>query len=201
MNRSPAFEQRLALSEYFEKCCLAFFKEAKIDCTINGSEHTHRELIEKFRNDDSPRAKMIRFTPDTMVYMDGNLCYFEAKAGKNIEKDAYVTYHRIHKTVMPVILMMWCPNGKVKWQFVDQIQFVDSRSVVAKYVNKAHPIDADGWINPRLGHGNAGRGSGTAYKEVLFSSMKSVIGFWESVCRQSPELLNRPSTQRFGGGL
>jgi hypothetical protein len=194
------FSKRIELAQHFEKCCLAYFKGRGIDYTVNGSEKTHAELVEKFRNDDSLRARQIRFTPDTMVYMDGNLCYFEAKAGQAIEKAAYLTYLHIAQQI-PVVVMLWAKNNDVRWQFCQSIQFRDSHSVVANFGSRAHPVDSDGWIAPRAGHGFAGGGSGTPYKEVVMSSMNLVRDFWEVVRMISPELLARPDKRRWGGGM
>lgn len=195
------FARRIQQSTQFEHCCLAYFKARGMDCTVNGSEHTHAPLVDKFRRDDSLRARLVRFTPDTMVFMDGNLCYFEAKAGQSIEKAAYLTYCHIEKHIMPVVVVLWTKNGAVKWQFCSQIQFKPSLVVVEKYGDRAHPIDIDGWISPRNGHGFAGNGSGTPYREVQLSSMKAIEDFWPVLLSNAPEVVPRPDGGRFGGGV
>jgi hypothetical protein len=195
------FAKRLELSQHFEKCCLAYFKGRGIDYTVNGSEHTHAELVKRFRDDDSLRARQVRFTPDTMVYMEGNLCYFEAKAGQTIEKAAYLTYLHIIHHAMPVVVMLWAKNGLVKWQFCERIRFLSSADIVAKHGQYAHPIDAEGWIVPRMGHGFAGNGSGTPYREVQLSSMNTVRDFWQVLIEAAPHLIPRPDMGRFGGGI
>lgn len=195
------FARRSTRSIQFERACLAYFKAKGLDCTVNGSEHTHTHLVEKFRRDDSLRARMVRFTPDAMVCMDGNICYFEAKAGQSIEKAAYLTYCHIEKHIMPVVVVSWTKNGAIKWQFCSKIQFKPSQEVVKKHGDFAHPIDPDGWISPRVGHGFAGNGSGTPYREVELSSMNTITDFWPVLLSNAPEVIPPPDGGRFGGGV
>jgi hypothetical protein len=71
------------------------------------------------------------------------------------------------------------PSGsrsEVFWNYVEQIQFVPSEKVVARW-SKPFPI-IDGWICPRESRRRAGAGSGTPYKEIDPVSLIEIPDFY-----------------------
>lgn len=143
----------------------------------NGTEHTHPAFTDRIRRNSDAGAKFVRFAPDG-VYLStcGSVVHWEAKAGKNIEKDAYETYMAYHQMGCTVILFVKCE--RVYYQRVERVGFMPSTEVVGRYPPaKRHPICEDDWIHPRRGHGYAGLGSGTPYKEIDPSSLIWVRDF------------------------
>lgn len=183
------FNSRIAAGAKFEDdverfCCEMFNSVAR-----NGTEHTHPVFVELLRRNNSEASKFVRFAPDgVMLSANGSVFHWEAKASKAIEKDAYDTY--LKYTTMGCNVLMFVKNPKNKivyWQRVERVGFIPSAVVVGGFPeNKRHPIDDDDWLCPRNGHGNAGFGSGTPYREIDFGSLKPIPDF-NAVVGQSPK--------------
>lgn len=180
-----SFQDRIRLAEAFEKEVEAYLqaRQAVLSVAKNGTEHTHPKFVDMLRRNADAGAKFVRFAPDgVFLQANGRVIHWEAKAGKHIEKDAYETYMAYSSFGCRVAVFVKNSDmaGRVYWQFVEKIGFIPSVEVVGKFPpNRRHPIDAEDWICPRSGHGYAGRGSGTPYREIDFGSLQ-VITDWVS---------------------
>lgn len=177
-----AFVDRIKTAGAFENSVEAFCREKFISVAKNGTEHTHPQFVVDLRRRNDRGSKLVRFAPDGVALQTCGVWHWEAKAGKHIEKDAYETYMAYRGMGARLLVFLRHPDGTVYYQEVQRIGFVPSINVVGKFpVDRRHPIDEDDWICPRMGHGYAGSGSGTAYKEVDFSSLTLIADF-ASVC-------------------
>ena len=175
------FAQRLEVAKSFEMEVERYLCGRTSLVAKNGTEHTHPDFTDKIRFNSGRGAKFVRFAPDG-VYLStcGSVIHWEAKAGKHIEKDAYETYMAYNQMGCTVILFVRAE--RVYCQRVERVGFIPSIDVVGKFAPaRRHPIDEDDWICPRGGHGYAGTGSGTPYREIDLSSMRVVSDF-DQVC-------------------
>ena len=146
---------------------------------LNGTEHTHPDFVEIIRHNESDAAKFVRYAPDgVMECKSKRVIHFDAKAAKSIEKDAYNVYMKYHRTGCTVIIFVKHPaTGMRYWQYVQNIQLLDSTIVVSQYPeHRRFPIDDDGWIAPRLKRGfkSTKKYSGTPFKYFDFDSFKTM---------------------------
>ena len=141
----------------------------------NGTEHTHPDYVDAIRNKEDPGSLMVRFAPDGIALTTKRTIYWEAKSGNNLERFAYETYMNYYAMGVAVMVFVRRNDGCVYWQWVQCIGFVPSCDVIGRHLpDRRHPLDEDDWICPRMGHGYAGSGSGTAYREIDFSSLNQV---------------------------
>lgn len=166
-----SFAHRLEAAKSFELEVEHYLSTRGGMVAKNGTEHTHPAFTKNIRFNADPGAKFVRFAPDG-VYLStsGSVIHWEAKAGKNVEKDAYETYMAYHKMGCTVVLFV--RSRGVYYGLIESIRFVPSEDVVGQYAeDRRHPICEHGWIHPRRGHGYAGSGSGTPYKEIEIGSL------------------------------
>jgi len=178
-----AFEQRIEVAQAFEQDVESFCKNKFVSVAKNGTEHTHPEFVDKIRRNTDRGSKLVRFAPDGVALTVRGVVHWEAKASEYLEKDAYETYMAYFGMGARVMLFVRRRNPlAVYWQYVERVGFIPSVDVVAPYApHKRHPIDAEDWICPRNGHGFAGAGSGTPYKQIDFESMKLIPDFYAAV--------------------
>lgn len=172
------FAERKSQGEQFELAVEDYLHRFAKLVAKNGTEHTHPEFSKAIICLEDRAAKAVRFAPDGVALLnDERLIHWEAKIGENLERSAYEAYLGYAQMGCRVVLFVQRSVSQVYWQDVRRIEFVPSEDVVGKFPESLrHPV-IDGWISPRLGHGNAGRGSGTAYKQIDFDSMNR-IGDW-----------------------
>lgn len=175
------FTERLSTAKEFEEAAEAYCLAKSDAVAKNGTEHTHPAFVELLRKNDSPQSKLIRFAPDGVLLRAGGVIHWEAKASINIERDAYEVYYRYFEMGCKVLVFIQDKQANAYCQWIEKIGFIPSIAVVGKFGPRAHPIDEDDWICPRKGHGYAGGGSGTSYKEVDLSSLKPLPDFYEVV--------------------
>lgn len=176
------FAERLSVAKAFEDKLHGYLAGRCISVAKNGTEHTHPDFVALLRAKNDLQSKLIRFAPDGVALVrTGGVVHWEAKSGKHIEKDAYETYLRYHDMGCRIVLFVRHPVGRVFWQWVERVGFIPSIDVVSQFPpDKRHPIDDEDWMWPRRGHGYAGAGSGTPYREVDFSSMIEIKDFYEN---------------------
>jgi len=175
-----SFADRLSGAKQFEVDVESYLNSRKSmsAVAVNGTEHTHPDFVDRLRRNNSTESKFVRFAPDGVcLSASGTVTHWEAKASKNIEKDAYETYMKYSDMGCSVVIFAKHPSGIVYCQYVHAVGFIPSSDVVGKYGSRGHPIDECDWICPRMGHGDAGRGSGTSYREIDFLSMNEVVDF------------------------
>lgn len=182
-----AFEQRLKQAKAFEMDVEAFCRHKFVAVAKNGTEHTHPDFVDLLRRRSDSGSKLVRFAPDGVALQVGGLWHWEAKASQNIERDAYETYMAYHDMGAKLLVFVRSPQtGQVYWQRIERIGFIPSELVVVRYrPERRHPIDEDDWICPRQGHGFAGTGSGTPYKEIDFDSLISIPDFYQIIETQA----------------
>lgn len=184
------FAERIRIAERFEREveCYLHGREAVQSVAKNGTEHTHPDFVALLRSNGSPGSKFVRFAPDgVFLQANGRVVHWEAKSGKSMERDAYQTYMAYHDMGCQVAVFIRHPSSEVFWQFVEMIGFIPSDMVVSQFPpSRRHPIDEDDWICPRSGHGYAGRGSGTPYREIDFGSLNKIEGFYQSIKSRLP---------------
>lgn len=141
----------------------------------NGTEHTHPEFVALLRSNQTDGARFVRFAPDGVMLDRQHVIHFDAKAAKNIEKDAYRTYMDYVRSGCRVILFVkW--NGRIYWQDVGKVRLIDGNITVRNHRNP-FPVDADGWIHPRRANHyrpGAWNMSGTPYREIDLTSMREL---------------------------
>lgn len=180
---TQAFQARLSKAVQFENDVEAFLRGRSgiLSVAKNGTEHTHPGFVQLLRTRDDLGAILVRHEPDGVALTQAGVWEWEAKASINIEKLAYQTY-MAHQAIGHRVLLFVRSGVDVYWQDVEKIEFVPSENVVGQYpAEKRHPIDADGWICPRLGSGYAGAGSGTPYKVIDLKSMRVIDDFYSAM--------------------
>lgn len=173
------FNERIAIGVQFENDVEAYCARKFISVAKNGTEHTHPEFVSGLRSNNSVTSKLIRFAPDGIVlHKDSNIYHWEAKASDKIEKDAYETYMKYVDIGHNVILFAKQFHN-VYLKMINKIVLIDGNTTVNKFShNRRHPV-VDKWIYPRNGHGNAGNGSGTPYREIDIDSMSFIKDFYK----------------------
>lgn len=175
------FDARLVFASEWERNVEAYCLRKAVAVAKNGTEHTHPDFVKQLRSSTDTASKFVRFAPDGVFLGRSGVVYWEAKRSQTLERDAYNTYLQYHATGLPLILFIQNPeNGLPYWQRVELVRFVPSQEIVNQYrLDARHPVDADDWICPRLGSGRSGRGSGTPYRHIDFSSLKPITD-WDT---------------------
>jgi hypothetical protein len=182
--RFTNFERRLGRAEQFEREVEAYCQRSgKVEAVArNGTEHTHPDFVRLLRNRIDDGSKFVRFAPDGVaLFKERGVIHWEAKASINIERDAYLTYMAYNKLGARVLVFIKpSSSSAVYYNYIERVQFTPSEEVVGRIRNVArrHPIDKDGWMCPRQGHGQAGNGSGTPYKEIDLTSLIQLSDFY-----------------------
>jgi hypothetical protein len=174
-----AFSERIKKAMQHERDVEEFCLRQNYIVAKNGTEHTHPEFVAQLRTNNTRQSKLVRFAPDGVMLIDNNhVVYWEAKAGINMERDAYETYMAYYNMGCWVIVFIKFNDDKVYRQYIHLIKFIHSVDVVNRYM-RPHPIDGDGWICPRKGRGAGENGSGTPYKEIDLNSCKLIPNFYK----------------------
>ncbi len=107
------------------------------------------KALSGMKNPD-PTASFVRYLPDGFaVDVDGEQAFFfDAKAGSNIQKEAYEAYMAFAGENRRVYVFIET-GGKAYCVPVRELKFLNSYEVVADYQTPL-PVDGDGWIAPRL---------------------------------------------------
>jgi len=186
LKKSPRFQARLDISEPFENDLEAYLIRMGAEiASRHGTERTLSTFANSIRNKNDAAAKHIRFAPDFVAVDELGVFYAEAKASMNIEQGPYENYMHLHG--MGARLKLFCrpwpddPNIKARrlvyWNYIERVQFVPSELVVGRWPGNEFPIK-DGWICPRSAGRQAGRGSGTPFKEIDLDSMIKITDFY-----------------------
>lgn len=191
MAKSERFENRLNPSTDFQADVTEYLRTLPdiVDVTRNGSEDTHVGFVDGIRHLTDPASKALRFQTDGVARTKSKVFEWEVKTAidqrthVNIEKDAYSNYMTRQKLGIEVRLYVRrYMRGKpqVYWQYIENVQFIDSHYIVNGLPYEMRfPIDSEGWICPRDGHGNVGAGSGTPYRRIDLTKMVPIPDFYE----------------------
>ena len=172
-----AFEKRLNPGKAFEERLKTILERMGHTVALNGTEHTHKAFVDMLRSNNSDAAKFVRFAPDG-VYLtktNANVIYYDAKAARTIEKDAWTVYNKYCQCGCRVVLYVQS-NIDIYWQDIQRVELEHGSVTVSRYArDRRFPVDEDGWITPRNKHGffSGGKMSGTPYREILFDSMNT----------------------------
>jgi hypothetical protein len=177
------FEQRLAKGNVWLEEVKQLLERRGLRTVLIGAEHVAPEVhkaLSDMRNPDAT-AMFVRYLPDGFAVNIGTeeAFFFDAKAGKTIEKKAYETYLDFAGKDRKVFIFIRNSKGETYCVPVRELRFRNSQEVVAKY-NFQLPIDEGGWIAPRLLNEEDYRrwkkrhpeASGTPYRYFDFDAMK-----------------------------
>jgi len=191
MAKSERFNYRLSPSTDFQHDVAEYIQlqSNTVSVTRNGSEDTHTEFVDSIRHLTDPTSKALRYAPDGMAHTRNEVFEYEVKTAidngtyANIEKDAYLNYMNRHNLGVKLRLYVRVYRYSkpiVYWHYIENIQFIDSKYIVNQFPEKMQlPIDGEGWICPRAGHGYVGKGSGTPYKRIDLTKMIPIPDFYE----------------------
>lgn len=138
------------------------------------------EIIDKGDYTDFT-SKWIRYQPDAVV-LNTRLhqsYYIEVKASDNIEKDAYRAYSKLAEIGCNVFLLILNNEGEKYVVSIENVKLEPGKETVSRY-DEPMPVDADGWIAPRLWDQSKylkwkekyPRMSGTPFRRFDFGAMK-----------------------------
>jgi hypothetical protein len=175
------FAVRSRLSNRFAQKLFIEIEKLGFTCALNGTEYTHPTFVNKLRQSTDQTSLAIRFQPDGVACIGDTpkSFYIEAKNSKSIERLAYEQYIKLYQAGNTIVVVFGKYNRK--WQFIQDIKFINSYQVVAQYpVDRRFPIK-DGWISPRSKSDwktlDIPMASGTDYKEVDPTSLYDWIHF------------------------
>jgi hypothetical protein len=186
IKKSERFLKRLELSEPFEDDVEAYMIRIGVEIAArNGTERTLSTFANAIRTRNDAAAKQIRFAPDFVAIDEAGVFYAEAKASISIEQGPYENYMHLHSmgARLKLFVRPWPddPNEKARrlvyWNYIEEIRFVPNEIVVGRHPGNEFPI-IDGWICPRSVDRQAGRGSGTPFKEIDLDSMIRIRDFY-----------------------
>jgi len=187
-----SFIDRLAKAEAFEAKLKPKLEEMGLVVAPNASERTHGAFMDELRGSRDPSALALRFLPDFVAHTQENppllVLYIDAKAAKNIERDAYEQYLRL-TTIGYKIVLIFEPY-KWAWNLVQEIGLRRGEVTVSQYRPERRLPVKDGWITPRgdrlwdsLLRASNPQASGTPYREVLRSSLHPWNEFYSRLLR------------------
>lgn len=183
-----AFKDRLLVASIYEKQIFSLLKEIGFDVAMNGTEHHYPDFVKRLRQSKDQTSLSIRYQPDGVISI-GNVpqsCFIDPKAGKTIEKDAYLQYRKLCDIGNRVILIFAGFNNA--WNFIENIKLIPANETTDSFKPEhRHPI-VDGWITPRasiywMSHLRFKNrlASGTPYREVDKTSLYHWMSFKQSV--------------------
>ncbi|MFW9989887.1 MAG: hypothetical protein ACFFC3_14645 [Candidatus Odinarchaeota archaeon] len=182
-----SFESRSKIGNMWSKKVFEIIKNKGLHVVSMGAENIVPEVhtILSFMKNPDNTSKFVRYMPDGFAIDEKKetAFFYDAKNGKAIEKDAYLTYLTFAADNRR--LYIFIQNDADKYCVpIDKLAFIDSYSEVSKYsLEMQLPIDDDGWIAPRLlpenkylkwkySHSDK---SGTPYKYFDFDAMKKYL--------------------------
>jgi hypothetical protein len=194
------FSLRIEKAASYESALIDYFNESGFITALNGTEHTHPDFVNQLRSSEDPTSLFVRFQPDGVAHIGRvpRSFYFEVKASKTIEKNAYDQYMKLASMGSIVVIFFGIKkDGHItfRWNYIESIKFQDSHHVLKDYKNKngIHQQDipiVENWLSPRLLPEHEyeqwklqHRSSGTPYAAVDFRNLID-IKFFKSVILQ-----------------
>lgn len=188
-------DDRVKRGEEFVKQIFRKLHKLGFLVAINGTEYTHPKFIEHLRLSTDQTSLAIRFEPDGVIAWGEPpmTWYVEAKASDKIEKTAYEQYMKRQREGN-VLIVVFQHRDIIYWQFIEQVEFINSNEYVNHYANPFPVID--GWIYPRRSQywhdikWDNPQASGTAYQVVDMTSLRP----WHTIKQVFMEQLTREIT-------